>query len=187
LDIKTFPTGIGPENMDAFLAGVDVVVDGLDFFVWKTRRALFNRARALGIPVVTAGPIGFGVIGLVFTPDGMSFDDYFDIHDDTPDLEAILKFYVGIVPAMLHRTYAMPRHIPARRPGRALHQRRLDAPGRRGMHRSPARSPEAARVAPPPPPIGNLTFTANALRTGVCGGATGALCKGRKSRSWVGS
>ena len=111
LDVKTFPTGIGPENMDAFLAGVDVVVDGLDFFVWKTRRALFNRARALGIPVVTVGPIGFGVIGLVFTPDGMSFDDYFDIHDDTPDLEAILKFYVGIVPAMLHRTYAMPRHI----------------------------------------------------------------------------
>lgn len=111
LEVKTFPRGIGPDNMDEFLAGVDVVVDGLDFFVWKTRRALFNRARALGIPVVTAGPIGFGVIGLVFTPDGMSFDDYFDIHDDTPDLEAILKFYVGIVPAMLHRTYAMPRHI----------------------------------------------------------------------------
>lgn len=111
LDVKTFPAGIGPDNLDAFLAGVDVVVDGLDFFVWKTRRALFNRARALGIPVVTVGPIGFGVIGLVFTPEGMSFDDYFDIHDDTPDLEAILKFYVGIVPAMLHRTYAMPRHI----------------------------------------------------------------------------
>lgn len=111
LDLKTFPTGIGPENMDAFLAGVDLVVDGLDFFVWKTRRALFNRARALGIPVVTVGPIGFGVIGLVFTPDGMSFDDYFDIHNDTPDLEAILKFYVGIVPAMLHQTYAMPQHI----------------------------------------------------------------------------
>jgi len=111
LDIKTFPAGIGPDNLDEFLAGVDVVVDGLDFFVWKTRRALFNRARALGIPVVTVGPIGFGVIGLVFTPEGMSFDEYFDIHDDTPDLEAILKFYVGIVPAMLHRTYAMPRHI----------------------------------------------------------------------------
>lgn len=48
------------ENLDAFLDEVDLVVDGLDYFVLDLRRKLFQRARERSIPVLTVGPIAFG-------------------------------------------------------------------------------------------------------------------------------
>lgn len=111
LDIQTFPEGVNRENLDRFLQGVDVVMDALDFFALKTRRAVFNRARELGIPVITSAPIGFGSATMFFSPTGMGFDEYFDIHDDTPEFEAILRFYIGLLPDQAHRRYGESRHI----------------------------------------------------------------------------
>lgn len=111
LKIDAFPEGVGPANMDAFLSGVDVVVDGLDFFAFDIRRALFNRARELGIPVVTAAPLGFTSSVLVFTPDGMSFDEYFDITDGLPMREKLLRFAVGLAPRGLHVRQMDPARI----------------------------------------------------------------------------
>jgi len=106
LDITPFPDGIGPENLDTFLGGVDVVLDGLDFFAFDVRRALFNRARELGLHVVTAGPIGFSAAMLVFAPDrGMSFDEYFDVYDGLPDVEKYLSFFLGLTPRGTHFKY----------------------------------------------------------------------------------
>ncbi len=45
LNIAEFPEGIHEQNIDAFLDGVQVVVDGLDFFSFDTRRLLFTRAQ----------------------------------------------------------------------------------------------------------------------------------------------
>lgn len=104
-DITPFPEGITDDNLDAFLEGVDVVVDGLDFFVFEVRRKLFNRARELGIPVVTAAPLGFSSALLVFTPDGMSFDEYFDVNDDTPDRRKYINFALGLAPNSTHSRY----------------------------------------------------------------------------------
>lgn len=106
LDITPFPDGIGPGNLDPFLDGVDVVLDGLDFFAFDVRRALFNRARELGLHVVTAGPIGFSAAMLIFAPDrGMSFDDYFDVYDGLPDVENHLSFFLGLTPRGTHFKY----------------------------------------------------------------------------------
>jgi molybdopterin/thiamine biosynthesis adenylyltransferase len=97
-DVKLFVEGVTESNIDGFLDGVDVVLDGLDFFAIKARRLLFRRARERAIPVVTAGPIGFGTPFMVFTPDGMSFDEYFDLTDRTSTVDSYIRFYLGMAP-----------------------------------------------------------------------------------------
>ena len=79
LRLRVFPEAITPENVGAFLDGVDVLVDGIDFFAIEARRLVFREARRRGIWALTAGPIGFSAAWLVFSPTGMSFDDYFDL------------------------------------------------------------------------------------------------------------
>ncbi|RLB31517.1 MAG: hypothetical protein DRH20_15670, partial [Deltaproteobacteria bacterium] len=106
LEIKEFPEGIGPQNMDDFLDGVDVVLDGLDFFAFDVRRLLFLRAREKGIPVITAGPMGFSSALLVFLPhEGMGFDEYFDIRDGMADQEKYVSFAIGLAPRATHIKY----------------------------------------------------------------------------------
>lgn len=106
LQIEPFDRGVGAATMDEFLRGADVVIDALDFFAFDVRRSLFNRARDLGVPVVTAGPLGFSSVMLVFDPRrGMSFDDYFDVHDGLSDNEKILRFAAGLSPQPTHWRY----------------------------------------------------------------------------------
>src|SRR3989338_7847075 len=62
--IRIVADGIRPDNIEEFLAGCDVVVDGLDFFRMDARRLLFQRARANGLHAITCGPLGFGVAWL---------------------------------------------------------------------------------------------------------------------------
>lgn len=80
--IKTFPEGITWGNIGAFLDGVDVVVDGLEFFRIETRRMLHRTCQERKIPVVMAGPIGFGAAVFVFMTGGASFDEHFAIDDE---------------------------------------------------------------------------------------------------------
>ncbi len=105
LEIRKFDTGVTAANVDEFLDGVDVVMDGVDFFCFEARRMVFNRARAKGIPVVTAGPLGYSSALLVFSPDGMSFDDYFDVNDQTSNRDALIAFAVGLAPRSTHGRY----------------------------------------------------------------------------------
>jgi molybdopterin/thiamine biosynthesis adenylyltransferase len=111
-DLRTFPEGVTPENIDAFLEDVDVLVDSIDFFSLELRRLLFNRARQKGIHVVTAGPIGFGSALLVFAPDrGMTFDQYFDIREEMSMEEKLIAFFVGLAPKAAQKSYTLPGSI----------------------------------------------------------------------------
>jgi molybdopterin/thiamine biosynthesis adenylyltransferase len=105
LDLRRFREPIGPSNIDAFLDGVDVVVDGIDFFAINTRRLIFREARRRGIWALTAGPIGFSAASLVFSPTGMSFDDYFDLRDGMGRLDQVVGFLVGLTPRATQRPY----------------------------------------------------------------------------------
>ncbi len=104
LDVDMFDAGVDETNIYAFLDGVSVYVDGLDFFVLDIRRKIFALARAKGITAVTAAPIGMGTGYLIFTPDGMSFDDYFGFKDGDTQGNYV-RFLLGLTPAMLHRAY----------------------------------------------------------------------------------
>ena len=103
-EIHGFPDGVNKENLGRFLDGVDLYVDGLDFFEMDIRRAVFAACRERGIPAVTAAPLGMGVALLVFDPQGMSFEDYFDLEGRTLD-EQLLRFMVGLAPRVLQQTY----------------------------------------------------------------------------------
>ena len=105
LEIQSFEEGISSKNVFEFVSGCDLLIDGIDFFSIDQRRLMFNEARKKGIYAVTAGPLGFGSAMLVFSPQGMSFDEYFDINDKMSYLEKIIAFGVGLAPAGLHLKY----------------------------------------------------------------------------------
>ena len=104
-ELRLFPTGISEENIAEFLDGALVVVDGIDFFNMKARRLLFREARARGAYALTAAPVGFGATLHVFSPTGMSFDEYFDIRDEMTLADQVLRFALGLAPKLAHRKY----------------------------------------------------------------------------------
>ena len=104
LDIKVFDQGISENNIDEFLEGVDIYIDGLDFFVLDIRQKVFARCYEKGIPAVTAAPLGMGAAVLNFMPAKMSFEEYFRLQG-LPPMEQQIRFLIGLSPAMLQRSY----------------------------------------------------------------------------------
>jgi len=104
LELRLFPEGISAENLDDFLDGVDVYVDGLDFFVFDIRRKTFAACKEKGISVVTAAPLGLGTAVVLFSPTGMSCEEYFGF-EKCDELEMAIRFLVGLSPAVLQRGY----------------------------------------------------------------------------------
>lgn len=109
--IEVFDDGINPENIGRFLQSTEAVIDSLDFFAMDARRMLFREARSARVPVVTAGPLGFSAAMLVFTPEGMSFDEYFDMRQEDTSFEQALKFAVGLAPRGRHFRYINAEHV----------------------------------------------------------------------------
>ena len=104
IDLRLFPQGVTPDNVDQFLDDVDVYVDGLDFFALPARRMVFAKCREKGIPALTAAPLGMGTAFLYFSPAGMSFEDYFKVEGHEQQ-EQYARFIAGLSPAMLNRDY----------------------------------------------------------------------------------
>jgi tRNA threonylcarbamoyladenosine dehydratase len=104
IELRKFPKGVLPENVDDFLKDVDIYVDGLDFFALSARRMVFAKCREKGIPVLTAAPLGIGVAFLYFSPTGMSAEDYFKWEGHETN-EQYARFIAGLSPAMLNRDY----------------------------------------------------------------------------------
>ena len=104
IDLNIFDCGINHENIDSFLDNVDLYVDSLDFFEIEVRRAIFAACAERGIPALTAAPIGMGVALLNFLPGAMTFEEYFRM-DGKPLEEQLIRFMVGLTPAMLQLGY----------------------------------------------------------------------------------
>jgi hypothetical protein len=52
-----------------------------------------------------SAPLGFSGTLHVFTKSGLSFDEYFDMHDEQSLFEQVVNFYIGLAPAALHAPY----------------------------------------------------------------------------------
>jgi molybdopterin/thiamine biosynthesis adenylyltransferase len=103
-EIEIFPDGVDANNRTRFFQGVDLYVDGLDFFAFQARQMVFAHCHAHGIPAITVAPLGMSAALLNFLPGGMSFEDYFQ-WGDRADLDKAIRFLVGLAPALLHRHY----------------------------------------------------------------------------------
>lgn len=103
LDIRIVGA-ITRENAAEFLRGADLYLDGMDFFGFEAREALFEACGLLGIPATTAGPLGMGTALLTFLPGGMSFEEYFGWKGQG-DEEKSLRFLLGLSPARLQFPY----------------------------------------------------------------------------------
>ena len=104
LHLNVFADGVTAANVGAFLDGVDLYLDGLDFFAFAARQLVFRECARRGIPAITAAPLGMGAALLNFLPGRMTFDEYFDWHGCS-EHEMALRFLVGLSPAMLQRSY----------------------------------------------------------------------------------
>ena len=104
LDIKIFPAGIHQDNLSEFLDGVDLYIDGLDFFAFDIRQQTFALCATLGIPATTVAPLGMGAALLNFMPGKMTFEQYFR-WGKLSDLDKAIRFAVGVAPAGLHLGY----------------------------------------------------------------------------------
>lgn len=99
-EIRCFDRGIQSHTMNDFLAGLDVVVDGLEFFAIEVRRALYVACRKAGIPVINAGPIGYGASIVVFTGQSISFEQFTHIDDSLTRTEQLLAFGLAMNPKL---------------------------------------------------------------------------------------
>ncbi len=106
VEIKLFPSGIDQDNLPEFLHGVDLYVDGLDFFAFDIRQKTFALCAAMGIPATTVAPLGMGAALLNFMPGKMTFEEYFG-WGNQPEAEKAIRFVVGLAPRALHRPYLM--------------------------------------------------------------------------------
>lgn len=100
-EVKVFMDGVTPDNIQAFLSKVDVVIDGIEFFAFQARADLYAAARAARVPVVMSGPIGFGACLFVFRPEDIGFAEYFrwDLARDRTD--QMLCFAAGLSPGLV--------------------------------------------------------------------------------------
>lgn len=113
--IEVYPQGVTPENINDFLADVDLTIDAIDAFAVDVRRLVYNESLKRNIPVIGAGPIGFGSAFHVFLPGGPTFDEYYAVNDGMSYDEKILSFMVGLVPALLQRTYLRGANLKEKR------------------------------------------------------------------------
>ena len=116
-EIEVFEQGIGIGNIDPFLQDVDVVVDSLDFFCFDERFLLYAKARARGLWVLTAPPLGFGFTLLMFDPRGMTFESYFGFHAGMSERDRVVALIAGIAPKPF-----MLRYLDLKKPDATEHR-----------------------------------------------------------------
>lgn len=111
VDIEILPGPVTAENVGRFLSGADLFVDGVDAFAIAARRQIYRSAAERKLYAVGVGPVGFSAVWVTFSPDGMPFDRYFDLHDALSDRDLFLRYILGMAPASTQRKYLDLDHV----------------------------------------------------------------------------
>jgi molybdopterin/thiamine biosynthesis adenylyltransferase len=104
-EVEIFAEGVTAENVDRFFAGVDVAIDGLDYFAVDARDVFYREAERIGTPVVAVGPIGCSAALLVFVPGKMTWHEYFAMDLARDDYDKYVLFALGTAPKATQLSY----------------------------------------------------------------------------------
>jgi molybdopterin/thiamine biosynthesis adenylyltransferase len=107
-DVTVYPEGVTDDNLRKFIEGGTLVIDGIDLYALRIKRALYETARAAGLPVLSCPIFGFGAAVAVFDPvRSPSFGDYFGPLPDPEDTMAYRRYlqrigmgFFGFVPRL---------------------------------------------------------------------------------------
>lgn len=92
-------------NVEEFLKGVDIDVDGIDYFAVPARRLVFRVCGEKRIPAVTAAPLGMEAAVLCFMPGKIqSIEEYFRLEGQN-EQEQLIRLLIGLSPSVLQRSY----------------------------------------------------------------------------------
>lgn len=75
--IETFDKGVIAANVDAFLDGVDLVIDAVDYGAPADKLILYQKAREKNLFVLSSPITGFGALLFCFDPNGMTVEEAF--------------------------------------------------------------------------------------------------------------
>ncbi len=81
LDVKTWNNGINAENIDEFLEGVDLVIDGIDFFEVEVELLLHKKCRDKGLWIFTSQAAAEILTFTSFDPKGTALVEKLDMEN----------------------------------------------------------------------------------------------------------
>ncbi len=77
-EVEVYPDGVTMDNVEDFVTGSDIIVDGIDIAVMEERKALYDAAREQGLPVFSSPAPGFGAALAIFDPiKSPTFTEFF--------------------------------------------------------------------------------------------------------------
>jgi molybdopterin/thiamine biosynthesis adenylyltransferase len=86
--VEIFEQGITEENVAGFVEGADIVVDEIEYHRFDLSVLLHRKSRKQGKPVFLAVNVGWGANLFIFSPDGMTLEDYVGLSPDVSLEEA---------------------------------------------------------------------------------------------------
>lgn len=99
--LRCVPEGVTLENVAELVRGADLVVDMIDLHAVQEKIALYREARRMGKVVLTAPSVINGGVLWVFSPDGISYEEFCGFREGMPLAELawrILDRFVGQFP-----------------------------------------------------------------------------------------
>ena len=76
--VEVFPEGFTKNNAEKFLKSADIIIDGVDISVpFSIRTLIYQIAKKNKKYIISANAIGFGAVLYVFSPQGMSLEEFF--------------------------------------------------------------------------------------------------------------
>jgi molybdopterin/thiamine biosynthesis adenylyltransferase len=75
--LHVFPSGITEDNVNEFTDNADIVIDAIEYFALDKKVLLARRAREQNLYLVTSPTWGYGASLVVFSPDSMTFEQFF--------------------------------------------------------------------------------------------------------------
>lgn len=113
-DVTSYPDGVTLENLDDFLSGASIVIDGIDLYALPIKKALYDAARARELTVISTPILAFGAALAIFDPiTGPTFDEHFGTPPESDDEKAYRRYlqriamgFFGILPKLDWATFA---------------------------------------------------------------------------------